>query len=77
MVAEIDHPRIGRMKILGNPVKASAELARSRTPAPWLGQHSAEVLTNLGHNDAEIASLFAAGVVYDQSRETATARGLP
>jgi crotonobetainyl-CoA:carnitine CoA-transferase CaiB-like acyl-CoA transferase len=43
MVAEIDHPKIGRMKILGNPVKASAELARSRMPAPWLGQHSAEV----------------------------------
>jgi len=29
MVAEIDHPKIGHMKILGNPVKASAELARS------------------------------------------------
>ncbi|MGH8621354.1 MAG: CaiB/BaiF CoA transferase family protein, partial [Burkholderiales bacterium] len=29
LVAEIDHPKIGRMKILGNPVKASAELARS------------------------------------------------
>jgi crotonobetainyl-CoA:carnitine CoA-transferase CaiB-like acyl-CoA transferase len=73
MVAEIDHPKIGRMKILGNPVKASAELARSRAPAPWLGQHSAEVLKSLGHGDTEIESLFTAGVVYDQSREKATA----
>ena len=73
MVAEIDHPKIGRMKILGNPVKASAELARSRTPAPWLGQHSAEVLESLGYTDAQIASLFAEGVIYDRNREKATA----
>ena len=73
MVAEVDHPKIGRMKILGNPVKASAELARSRTPAPWLGQHSAEVLGSLGYTDAQIASLFADGVTYDRNREKATA----
>ena len=73
MVAEIDHPRIGRMKILGNPVKASAELARSRAPAPWLGQHSAEVLRSLGFGDGQIAALFAEGVVYDRYREKATA----
>jgi len=73
MVAEIDHPRIGRMKILGNPVKASAELARSRLPAPWLGQHSAEVLKGLGYSDAQIASLFVGGVTYDRYGEKATA----
>lgn len=73
MVAEIDHPKIGRMKILGNPVKASAELARSRTPAPWLGQHSAEVLKGLGYDDGRIAALFAEGVIYDRNREKATA----
>jgi crotonobetainyl-CoA:carnitine CoA-transferase CaiB-like acyl-CoA transferase len=73
MVAEIDHPRIGRMKIIGNPVKASAELARSRTPAPWLGQHSAEVLKGLGYSAGEVAALFADGVTYDRYREKATA----
>ena len=73
MVAEIDHPKIGRMKILGNPVKTNAELARSRTPAPWLGQHSAEVLKGLGYGDEQIAALFAGGVVYDRYREKATA----
>lgn len=72
MVAEIDHPKIGRMKILGNPVKASAELARSRATAPWLGQHSAEVLKSLGYSGTETASLFAEGVVYDRYREEAT-----
>jgi crotonobetainyl-CoA:carnitine CoA-transferase CaiB-like acyl-CoA transferase len=73
MVVEIDHPKIGRMKILGNPVKTSGELARSRLPAPWLGQHSAEVARSLGYSDADIAALFADGVVFDQHREKATA----
>ena len=72
MVAEIDHPKIGRMKIIGNPVKASAELARSRAPAPWLGQHSAEVLRALGYSEPEVAALFSGGVVYDRYREKAT-----
>jgi crotonobetainyl-CoA:carnitine CoA-transferase CaiB-like acyl-CoA transferase len=73
MVAEIDHPTIGRMKIIGNPVKTSGELARSRAPAPWLGQHSAEVLKALGFGSGDIEALFAAGVVYDRHREKATA----
>jgi crotonobetainyl-CoA:carnitine CoA-transferase CaiB-like acyl-CoA transferase len=73
MVVEIDHPKIGRMKVLGNPVKTIGELARSRLPAPWLGQHSAEVLERLGYGQREIEKLFADGVVYDRYRERATA----
>jgi crotonobetainyl-CoA:carnitine CoA-transferase CaiB-like acyl-CoA transferase len=73
MVVEIDHPRIGRMKTLGNPVKSTTELARLRAPAPWLGQHSAEVLQNLGYPGKEIGQLFSAGVIYDKYREKATA----
>ena len=73
MVAEIDHPKIGRMKILGNPVKASAELARSRTPAPWLGQHSAEVMRSLGYSDKDIDALFSEGVIYNRFPQEATA----
>ncbi len=69
MVREIDHPLIGRMKILGNPVKASGDLARSRTPAPWLGQHTAAVLRQLGFSEDQIGALFADGVAYDQQRK--------
>jgi crotonobetainyl-CoA:carnitine CoA-transferase CaiB-like acyl-CoA transferase len=73
MVVEIDHPKIGRMKTLGNPVKTNSELARSRLPAPWLGQHSAELLLRLGYGEGQIAELFADRVVYDRYREKATA----
>jgi crotonobetainyl-CoA:carnitine CoA-transferase CaiB-like acyl-CoA transferase len=73
MVVEVDHPKIGRMKTLGNPVKASAELARSRLPAPWLGQHSTEVMRSLGYSEGEISSFFADGVAFDQHRQKETA----
>ena len=73
MVIEYDHPVIGRMKSLGLPVKSTGELTAIRQPAPWLGQHSAETLKALGYPDADIAALFAQGVVYDRLREKATA----
>ena len=69
MVREIDHPLIGRMKILGNPVKASSDLTRSRAPAPWLGQHTAGILEQLGYSEDQIGALFADGVAYDQQRK--------
>jgi len=68
MVVDMDHPIIGPMKTLGLPIKSSGELAAIRQPAPWLGQHTAEVLRALGSSAAEIDALFAAGVVYDKFR---------
>jgi len=66
MVVDIDHPIIGRMKNIGLPIKSTGELTAIRRPAPWLGQHSAEVLRALGYAQAEIDALFAGGVVYDK-----------
>lgn len=68
MIVEVDHPKIGRMKNMGSPVKASGEFTRIRMPAPWLGQHSDEVLKSLGYPDDSIAALHAQGVVYDRYR---------
>ena len=73
MVVEIDHPKIGRMKSLGIPVKSSGELLAIRRPAPLLGQHSVEILRRAGYAGAEIEALFADGVIHDQYREKATA----
>jgi crotonobetainyl-CoA:carnitine CoA-transferase CaiB-like acyl-CoA transferase len=69
MVEEIDHPKIGRMKMMGRPLKSTGDLTAIRKPAPWLGQHSAEVLRELGHDEAGIERLFADGVVYDRYRQ--------
>ena len=68
MVTEVDHPKIGRMKNMGSPVKASAEFTRTPQPAPWLGQHSDATLASLGMSEERIAALYAKGVIFDKYR---------
>lgn len=63
MVHDIEHPRIGMMKTLGLPVKSSGELTCIRRPAPLLGQHTREVLADLGFNEVDAAGLIDQGVV--------------
>lgn len=60
MVYDIEHPVIGPMKTLGLPLKSGGELTAIRKPAPLLGQHTREVLADLGL-DAD--SLLSQGVV--------------
>ena len=69
MIVEIDHPRIGRMKSLGIPVKSTGELLAIREPAPWLGQHTDEVLKEIGYAARDIEALHAEGVLYDKYRD--------
>ena len=64
MVAELEHPIIGEMRTIGPPTSSRARL-HVRGPAPWLGQHTAEVLRETGLTDDEIAALFTDRVVFD------------
>ena len=68
MVVDIDHPKIGPMKTLGLPIKSTGELTAIRQPAPLLGQHSAQVLEDLGYSASDVAALFDAKVVFDAQR---------
>ena len=63
MVLEVDHPRAGKVKTLGPPVKLSRTPASVRRPAPLFGQHTAEVLAEYGYSSEEIDKLAAAGAV--------------
>jgi crotonobetainyl-CoA:carnitine CoA-transferase CaiB-like acyl-CoA transferase len=65
MVAELEHPIIGEMRTIGPPTKFSGLDFTVRGPAPWLGQHTAEVLRETGLDDDEIAALFTDEVVFD------------
>jgi crotonobetainyl-CoA:carnitine CoA-transferase CaiB-like acyl-CoA transferase len=69
MIVDIDHPKIGPMKTLGLPIKSTGELTAIRSAAPWLGQHTAEVLRDLGYDDAGIEALFRGSVVFDGERQ--------
>jgi crotonobetainyl-CoA:carnitine CoA-transferase CaiB-like acyl-CoA transferase len=64
MVVEVNHPTIGPMKTLGVPVKLSETPGAVTLPAPTLGQHSVQILIELGYSLEEIEALRAAGVIY-------------
>jgi crotonobetainyl-CoA:carnitine CoA-transferase CaiB-like acyl-CoA transferase len=61
MVVELDHPRAGRTRALGLPVKLSRTPGKVSRPAPLLGQHTREVLAEFGFSSAEVDALFAQG----------------
>ena len=63
LVVAMDQPGAGRLRVLGFPGRASATPPGIDRPAPLIGQHTAEVLGELGLARAEIDRLAAAGVV--------------
>ena len=65
MIVDVEHPIIGPMKTIGPPAKFSGLDFAVRGPAPWLGQHTAEVLREAGIDDGELKELFTEGVLYD------------
>jgi len=63
MVVELEHPVAGMLKMLGTPLKLSAQPASIRRPPPVLGQHTDEILAEAGYPAGRIAELRAAGVI--------------
>lgn len=63
MLQELSHPRGGRIRQVGPAVKYSATPAEIRRPAPGLGQHTAEILAEIGYTAREIQALAREGVI--------------
>jgi crotonobetainyl-CoA:carnitine CoA-transferase CaiB-like acyl-CoA transferase len=70
-LVDIDHPKIGKTRIVGPVAKLSETPATIRSMSPSLGQHTEEVLRDmLGLDDSEIAALRAGGVIAAKSDRT-------
>jgi len=63
MTAVMAHPHHDRLELVASPIKMSATPPRLRLPPPLLGQHTDEVLAEIGLEAGQIAALRAAGVV--------------
>ncbi|MDD5100066.1 MAG: CaiB/BaiF CoA-transferase family protein [Syntrophales bacterium] len=62
MVVEVDHPKAGRIKVLGNPLMMS-EATQEYRPAPLLGADNEEILAGLGFGADEIARMKEKGAI--------------
>ena len=55
-IVEVDHPKRGKYLTVGNPIKLS-DSPTEVTRSPLLGEHTEEVLTQLGYSTEQIAAL--------------------
>jgi len=63
MVLETDHPVLGRLRTLGSPIKLSATPADATRRAPLLGEHTDQILEEVGLSVEEIRELRRTGAV--------------
>jgi crotonobetainyl-CoA:carnitine CoA-transferase CaiB-like acyl-CoA transferase len=63
MTARIEHPLAGTIELVASPMKLAATPVQQRRPPPLLGEHTDEVLAEIGLDGAQITELRRAGVV--------------
>jgi crotonobetainyl-CoA:carnitine CoA-transferase CaiB-like acyl-CoA transferase len=65
LTAEVDHAEWGRYRRLGPMVLFDGQ-CQTLGPAPLGGQHNVELLTSLGYNGEQVASLLAEGIIWQE-----------
>lgn len=65
MLLEQDHPTVGRIRVVAPPFRLSesSDDLRVRSAAPTLGEHTDEVLGELGYSESSIATMRERGIV--------------
>ena len=69
MARRYEHPEVGPLTLMGLPISFSQTPGRDAGPPPTLGQHTAEVLKELGYYAAAIEGLVARGIVGPKRQE--------
>jgi len=62
-IVEVDHPELGRAKTLTTPIRLNREVPSIRMLGPELGQHTEEILLEIGYTWEDIGELMEKGVI--------------
>ncbi|HLH69633.1 MAG TPA: CoA transferase [Candidatus Dormibacteraeota bacterium] len=62
-ILEFDHPRAGRVRVLKHPIRYGAGEPELRRLPPEVGQHTDQVLEELGYSSQEIQAMRASGAI--------------
>ena len=54
LIIELEHPVLGSIKSIANPIRLSSTPITYRLPPPFLGEHSSEILSQLAYSKEEI-----------------------
>jgi crotonobetainyl-CoA:carnitine CoA-transferase CaiB-like acyl-CoA transferase len=76
LVQSIPHPVVGDLKLVASPMTFSGHSPEEsfRSAPPVFGQHTAQVLSDLGLSDDEVARLLDQGAVYQAADGSAAGR---
>ena len=62
-IEDLEHPVHGSYQTVSSPLKMDATPLRHQGPSPGMGQHTDEVLAELGFDETTVEALRAAAVV--------------
>lgn len=62
-IVNVAHPSAGPLKTMGTALHLSRTPTRTGGPAPRLGEHTSQILAELGYTDSAIATLASAGAI--------------
>ncbi|REK55968.1 MAG: acyl-CoA hydratase [Thermobacillus sp.] len=63
LIEEVEHPVFGRLPVIRTPIRYSEREVKVRSSPPLLGQHTREILLELGYSDGDVAELAERGIV--------------
>ena len=63
MIVSTPHELLGEVEVTGVPIKFHGTPGSVRLAPPMLGQHTAEVLAEVGYSESEVEEMAAGGLV--------------
>ena len=70
IIEEVEHPGAGRFKMVRTPIMVSGELPRTRMRPPLLGEHTSQILAELGYSEEGIRQLIDRSIAFQYSPQT-------